>query len=80
MSKFFSGVQEANLLRIKSTSLQIVILLCVTRYLSNGYVRLVFSLKCPLPWLKLDAKWFYGMANSQRCRYLLRSITNKLLR
>ena len=83
MSEFFSGVQETNLLRIKNTSLQIVIysllLLCVTRYLSNGHVRLVFSLKCPLPWLKLDAKWFYGMASSRRCRSLTKRNNEQII-
>ena len=26
-----------------------------------NHIRLVLSLKYPLPWVKVDAKWFYGV-------------------
>ena len=59
MSKFFSDVQEVDLLRTKIPLLRIVfspLLLCFTMYLSSSHVKLVFSLKYPPPWLTVDAK------------------------
>ena len=81
MSDFFSDVQEVNLLEQKIPLLLIAfspLLLCVTRYLSSSHVRLVFSLKYPPSWLKVDAKWVYGTESSRRCRSFTKKDNEKI--
>ena len=46
-----------------------------TRYLPSSHIRLVFSLKYPLSWLKVDAKWVYGSYRKFMAMYVARLFT-----